>query len=379
MTELARDTVEPLNTDFLDIEDFRKSAESGESIGNTGVRMGVVPVEVKEPDDAEEERVLRFIISTGDVDRDRDTINPEGWELERFQENPVVLFGHNYRQPPIARALKVWVEDGKLMADAQFADAETYQFADTIYRLYKGKFMRATSVGFMPKKWAFSEDEDRPIGIDFEEQELLEFSAVPVPSNPHALEQAKAKGIDAAAIKRWADDVLSEPESKGGLWIPRRYIEQFEDKESEAEPENEPAEELDADSGEPEEQASEPKTEPTEEPEEEHDIPVSEETIAERFVNNLTVLRARKSGVSLSWTRSETNDQLQREANFLAAKLMPDLDSATFCELFPEVLGTREPAGEQDVLADLDTDEVREMFSEVFAEEVRRVRGELMN
>jgi hypothetical protein len=52
--------------------------------------------------------------------------------------------------------------------------------------MVKRGFLRATSVGFRPKRDKYSWNEERG-GIDFEEQELLEFSVVPVPSNPEAL------------------------------------------------------------------------------------------------------------------------------------------------------------------------------------------------
>ncbi len=45
----------------------------------------------------------------------------------------------------------------------------------------------STSVGFAPLKYAFTDDPQRRYGIDFLEQELLEFSIVTIPANPDAL------------------------------------------------------------------------------------------------------------------------------------------------------------------------------------------------
>jgi hypothetical protein len=70
-------------------------------------------------------------------------------------------------------------------------------------------FLSATSVGFMPTKYAFVDDPERRWGIDFLEQELLEFSCVPVPANPEALIDAKAAGIDTAAVREWAEKILA--------------------------------------------------------------------------------------------------------------------------------------------------------------------------
>lgn len=154
---------------------------------------------------SEEDRVLRFVGSDETQDRDRDIIEVAGWELENYKKNPVFLWGHNYWSPPVGQALKVWKEDGRLVFDIKFATFEEYAFADIIYRLYKGGYLRAVSVGFIPKKWEQiieGEGESRRvIGLRFTKQELLELSAVPVPSNPNALQVARAKGIDTALLE----------------------------------------------------------------------------------------------------------------------------------------------------------------------------------
>jgi hypothetical protein len=63
-------------------------------------------------------------------------------------------------------------------------------------------------------------------GIDFLRQELLEFSCVPVPANPDALIQARAKGIDTAPMVSWAERVLDgEPGTRAPL--PRRKLERL--------------------------------------------------------------------------------------------------------------------------------------------------------
>lgn len=146
----------------------------------------------------EEDRTLEFIGSTGHVDRYGDIIEPGGWDLKNYKKNPVFLFGHDYRQPPVGKAVKVWVDGNALKFHIKFADAETYAFADTIYRLYQGGFMRATSVGFADKEREpiiDKKNEGQQTGWRFLKQELYELSAVPVPANPNALMLAVQKGI----------------------------------------------------------------------------------------------------------------------------------------------------------------------------------------
>ena len=156
----------------------------------------LVTVEVKELGD----RQLEIAGSTEDVDRMGDIIKTSGWKLGPFKKNPVFMWAHDYSQPPIGRALKVWVdkETKRLMFNVEFAGPDVYEFADTIYKLYKGGFLHATSVGFIPLNWE-GKDEENPNpkweGNVFTSQELLELSAVPVPANANALASARDSGL----------------------------------------------------------------------------------------------------------------------------------------------------------------------------------------
>jgi HK97 family phage prohead protease len=147
-------------------------------------------------------RVLRFTISTDDVDREQDRIALAGWDLKNFARNPVVLWGHDASRLPIGRAFNVSIEDGALKASVEFIPLDTPeggQFAESVYRLARGGFIAATSVGFRPIKWDYTRDQARGAddwfpGIDFEEQELVELSVVTVPANPEALIEAPGPG-----------------------------------------------------------------------------------------------------------------------------------------------------------------------------------------
>ena len=64
--------------------------------------------------------------------------------------------------------------------------------AEGIKQLCRSGFLFATSVGFRPLEWDFTEDEARGAddwfpGIDFHRHELMEFSIVSIPANPEAL------------------------------------------------------------------------------------------------------------------------------------------------------------------------------------------------
>lgn len=188
---------------FVSIERFKEQARD-ESEGQSDIRESFI-AKVENADD--KRRELLFTISTESVDRVGDKIMVEGWRLDNYRKNPIVLWAHDYTDYPVARSEKIWTEDGKLKSLARFVPADnpaTGNTAEGIYRLYKEGFMSASSVGFRPIKWAWTEDTDRQYGIDFMEQELLEYSLVPVPANAEALIEARGLGIDTDIITGWA-------------------------------------------------------------------------------------------------------------------------------------------------------------------------------
>ena len=48
---------------------------------------------VSQPEQADDD-LIRFTITTSAVDRERDVLELDGWELGNYQRNPVVLWGH---------------------------------------------------------------------------------------------------------------------------------------------------------------------------------------------------------------------------------------------------------------------------------------------
>lgn len=167
--------------------------------------------------ESETRRELSFTISTPSVDRAGDTIAIEGWKLDAYRKNPVVLWAHDYTGTPIARSIHIGAEGTKLRSVAEFVPANVSRFAESVFQLYKLGFMSATSVGMIPLKWAFTEDKDRRYGIDFLEQELLEYSAVPVPANSDALIEARSMGIDTEPLRKWAAAFMKDAASAAEL------------------------------------------------------------------------------------------------------------------------------------------------------------------
>ncbi len=148
-----------------------------------------------------EDQAITFVLSTDDVDRHGDVISTDGWVLDSYRENPVLLWAHDYRKPAIGRAAKVWVEPHRLLAKMEFAPTK---FAQEVASLYRSGFQWGVSVGFKPLRYEERRDEKTGafLGLRFLEQELLEVSAVPVPANRRAL-------------RRWAQ--LGQP-TLAALW-----------------------------------------------------------------------------------------------------------------------------------------------------------------
>jgi HK97 family phage prohead protease len=151
-----------------------------------------------------ENRTVESVISTAARDRAGDTIDPAGWDLENYRKSPSVLWAHSYSTPPIGRARSVFRRRDALVAVTEFVPKAVSPFADTIFEMYASHFLHGWSVGFRPLKWEPRADG----GIDFIEQELLEYSAVPVPANPEAVSRAKSAGIDLLPIRKWAEELL---------------------------------------------------------------------------------------------------------------------------------------------------------------------------
>jgi hypothetical protein len=156
------------------------------------------------------ERKMEFHASGEGVDRDGDIIRADGWDTKNWRKNPVFLWSHARSMPPLARGLSDSIADKSLDIAVEFAqkgvDYEDWPTVipspETVYLMYKGGFMRAVSVGFMPEKYAVPESpEERQNlglgrwGVEYLKQELLELSAVTVPANPNALRLALSSGL----------------------------------------------------------------------------------------------------------------------------------------------------------------------------------------
>ncbi len=148
---------------------------------------------------------IELVGSTETVDRDGDIVVPSGIDLKNFKRNPVILAGHNYRDPAIGKGVAT-KREGKLVFKVIFPPEGDNPMADIYRKLYKGGFMRAGSIGFIPTEWSDTKDKKGAFIRTYSKSELLEFSLVTVPSNPDAVVQ-NSKGLEEAKEKGVINDV----------------------------------------------------------------------------------------------------------------------------------------------------------------------------
>jgi len=152
-------------------------------------------------------RAFDFVISTGIVDRDGDRLNPDGWQFKDFlAAGGPVLFGHDAKRLPIGKTTSIAVVDGKVKARPEFMPQGEYDLADLTVKCIEFGSCKAASVGYLPKRGRFKKNSEG--GIDFDEQDMLEYSILPIPSNPEALALVKAAGVSLAPLGSWVEDVL---------------------------------------------------------------------------------------------------------------------------------------------------------------------------
>lgn len=136
----------------------------------------------------EDNRRVQVVVSTGDLARDDAIIDQSGWVFDNYDRNPVVLWAHDDRSLPIAKAipaLRVQTEN-ELIETHEFA---THPRAEEVWQAVRGGFVNATSVRWLPGKTSTKQLNGRSVLVFTQGHELLESSYVPIPADPGCLVQ----------------------------------------------------------------------------------------------------------------------------------------------------------------------------------------------
>jgi HK97 family phage prohead protease len=158
---------------------FRLTADSEAAAGLTAIPDGIA-----------------WTLSTFDLDRFGERIDPAGWDYKRYRDNPVVEWAHRYDIPAIGKIESLTADDDGLHGVVVFNDKDYDPFGWAIGERVKAGVIRAGSVGFRILEIEIPDKETGKDGttLIFRKQELLEFSICNVPANPFALTKTIAEG-----------------------------------------------------------------------------------------------------------------------------------------------------------------------------------------
>ena len=139
--------------------------------------------------DTETAKGYQWTLSTYDLDRFSERIDPLGWDFKQFLKNPVVEWAHRYDIPAIGRIEGLTVDDSGLHGRVIFNDKDYDHFGWSIGQRVQAGVIRAGSVGFRIIEIEIPDRETAKDGTSLiiRKQELVEFSVCNVPANPYAL------------------------------------------------------------------------------------------------------------------------------------------------------------------------------------------------
>ena len=135
---------------------------------------------------------FKVVASTSSRDRHGESIMQNGWKLENYLKNPVILADHNWSiEKLVGRANNISFEGEQMIIEGEFADTT---LGREVKYLYEAGFLKAVSVGLIPRTY----DAQDPSIIT--SAELLELSFVTIPANPEALSMMKSLGLSGEMI-----------------------------------------------------------------------------------------------------------------------------------------------------------------------------------
>ena len=141
---------------------------------------------------------VEVVMSTSALARDGHVLLPQGCQLENYRANQIVLWSHD-PDAPIGNAEDITVSNDQITARIRFAPEGISAKADEIRGLMKAGVIRAVSVGFDPIEGEPIDARKPRAGQRFTSWELLELSAVSVPSDVGATVTNRSNGDDSMA------------------------------------------------------------------------------------------------------------------------------------------------------------------------------------
>ena len=179
---------------LMDFLGLKKEAEGIQQVTEDVELIACIPFRLTADIEAGQElpaipKGIAWTLSTFDLDRFGERIDPMGWDFKRFMDNPVVEWAHRYDIPAIGKIESLSIDNEGLHGVVYFNDKSFDPFAWSIEQRIKAGSIRAGSVGFRVIEIEIPAASDSKDGTSliFRKQELLEFSICNVPANPYAL------------------------------------------------------------------------------------------------------------------------------------------------------------------------------------------------
>jgi HK97 family phage prohead protease len=140
---------------------------------------------------------ISFLITDGTLDRDSMRVLPEGLDVSKFVENPVMFYNHSRYSESGSGVIGKWDNvrkegvgsEAKWLADPVF-DLEDKTAKEIARKVEKG-FLRCCSVGLRVLELSDSPEDILPgqRRMSIKKAELVEVSIVDIPANPNATAQ----------------------------------------------------------------------------------------------------------------------------------------------------------------------------------------------
>jgi HK97 family phage prohead protease len=180
------------------------------------------------------EVIIEGLANANTIDRIKERITPEAWQLDNYKKNPVVLFDHGhdpcFGHMPIGRALEVQATPEGLFTRIQLSSSKSEKIS-AIRDLVEEGILKTFSVGFEPKETQKASD-DPSVSL-ITKAELLETSIVPIPMNQDStfsmLRKRKAFWNTPLA-RKWYDRFYEQVKLvKKQAWVAAAINRQFSD------------------------------------------------------------------------------------------------------------------------------------------------------
>jgi len=167
-----------------------------------------------------EDKGIAWTLSTFDLDRYGERVDPAGWDFKKYLQNPVVEWAHRYDIPAIGKMENLSVDDEGLHGFVFFNSKEFDPFGWSIGERVKAGVIRAGSVGFRVMEIEIPDRKTSEDGtcLIFRKQELLEFSICNVPANPFALSKVKNRTYGSEELEVRNDKSDFRDQISHGFW-----------------------------------------------------------------------------------------------------------------------------------------------------------------